>query len=891
MFKYWAILIAIVPACGQSICGIPLDPIKPRGATIFTPQQEGFAGEYFEEQMRSTTPVYRLDGATDGLERIASRLIRFLPPNEYSFKFALIELPAANAFVVPGGHVFVSRRLILSLESEDELAGILAHEMGHVLARQASVDLTRALRELGYTSLGDRADVYSKLNALLDRPVSGGGRHEDDDQIEADRISSAAMWRAGYDPAALPRWLDRMSGNKGATGNLLSDFFGATKPESKRYREMLKAIDRIPQECRLARATSDETVFQQWRQKVIEFAPEDLVRTSSNRQPIRILTPALRPDLKNIKFSFDGKLILAQDPSGITILQHEPLQVLFRIPALGASPALFLRDSESVSFISGGGRIETWSASTRARTNRVDLPLDRRCIETILSPDGQTFACLTDFGISVDLFEIGRDQPFASRHRTPDMTTALVAIFMDGKAGRGIFTPDGSSFLHVGGSGGPWAYSVSRRQPLSLGGPLKGTLGVYFAFLDAERIAVVASNPKDSGIFAFPGGKQLDKFVIPPYSIASATKGDTLFLRPMAEYAVGAMSISDRQIFLGSPKVAMDRFGDIGAGERNSGELALYSGRSTQAVATVQLPASDLAEIQAGVHSSDFGWLAISSPTRSGMWDLTADVFYQLLPFDEASIVSDQFLATFEQREPKPNEKSTKINHYRTTLDLESRTTAFRQKVEEGDGLKYLHRDRFVVRSMTTSKDKVVLEVSDLKGTLLWSRQFDDGPSIHVSGSLIIQHNGFGKEGSRIIKAAGRNRDKDRIDSILEVVEFETGRSLGSVVLTDNVMPTFGDVAGKILFIQDSNNRTLAYSLETGARTGQQFGHMLAVDAPRARVATTNQMNAVIVYDSAMRALATFEYPRNVVYAGFDGDGRKLIVVTGAQEVFIESLP
>src|SRR6185295_386028 len=130
--------------------------------------------------------------------------------------------------------------------------------------------------------------------------------------------------------------------------------------------------------------------------------------------------------------------------------------------------------------------------------------------------------------------------------------------------------------------------------------------------------------------------------------------------------------------------------------------------------------------------------------------------------------------------------------------------------------------------------------------------------------------------------------------SLLEVLELSTGKPLGMVLLDDGGDSAFirsARVAGRVLFVEDNQNRTLAYSLDTGERNGQQFGQVVAVDATRGMVAVQNQPGRLVILDSAMQPVADFDYPRNIVYAGFDGQGKRLLAVTGAQEIFVENIP
>jgi WD40 repeat protein len=890
-------LLLSVPLAAQT-CDTPIPPITPPGPTIFTPEQEGFLGDFFEDQARRGTAVYRQPGLTDPMDKIAARLLQYLPANSYKFQFTLVELSSANAYAIPGGRIFVSRLLIASLESEDELAGILAHEMGHILARQGSVDFSRALRDaLKITALSDRADVYAQLNALLDAPAAKGRKdREQDDQLEADRVSSAASWRAGYDPAAYAKALDRVTGNKGATGGFLSDLFRATRPESKRYRELLKSTEIIPAACRQAR-TADDGQFRAWQKRVADLAPEDLLTTQSTRPPAGRLTPPLRPDLSNIKFSPDGKFLLAQDQSGIFVLRPEPLAVLFRIPALAAEPALFHSDSLHLMFQTGTGRIEMWNLDTRARERRWDLPLGVAC-EAILAPNAKSFACSSGIGRAVTLYDLDSGAKLAQHQFLSYNPLLLLAGILLGQSmSHGMFSPDGSVFLFSSKepSDEPWAYSPAQRKEVSIGRPLKGALNGSFAFMDGSRVASVASNEKDSGLFSFPEGKQISKFAIPATSIYAATKGDTLLLRPLGNYAAALLSIEEREIFQASTKAAIDRYLDLGASERNNGELALYRGKSSQPVAVLQLPEGGMTSLRSAAHSPDLSWLALSASTRGQVWYLRGAGSSLTPAFDGGSITTGgQWTATFEQREPKPGSQATTTERYRTTFDLPKAAQVSSVKIVPDEGARVWFTGKFEVRlGRATAKTKARIDVREsVTGRLQWTRYFEETPQLYLGNALVVRMDLDGKDAREIAK-----RLKDRGDvrtpesELIDVLNMETGVSAGQMLIEVGGTIRSANLVGGVLFLEDSNNRTLGYDLATGERTGQQFGRILASDPAHGRVAASNQIGSIAVLDARLRPIANFDYPRNVIYAGFDGTGTRLLVVTGAQEVFIEVLP
>src|SRR5205814_7857084 len=108
------------------------------------------------------------DAITDRLSAIGDRIVKHLPPLGMRVRFLLVDIPEANAFTLPGGRVYVTRKLVALAESEDELAGVIAHEAGHVIARHGAISMTKLFREvLGVTSVSDRRDIFDKYNQLV----------------------------------------------------------------------------------------------------------------------------------------------------------------------------------------------------------------------------------------------------------------------------------------------------------------------------------------------------------------------------------------------------------------------------------------------------------------------------------------------------------------------------------------------------------------------------------------------------------------------------------------------------------------------------------------------------------------------------------------------------
>ena len=251
----------------QQPCQPPTPPTFSREQNIFTEEQESDLGDAIAEHIQRSFRVIDDEEITNYLNLIGQRIVKHLPPTNLRFKFMLVDIPDANAFVLPGGRVYVSRKLVSLAQSEDEIAGVIGHEIGHLLARQLSTQMTRRFREvLGVTEVKDRRDIFEKYNQLVEnsarKPKSFGGSDREKDQIVADQIGLFAAASAGYDPQGNANFFDRITENKGDTGNFFSELFGTTKPEAKRLREMLKGLASLPASCIDARSATAAGDFQ-----------------------------------------------------------------------------------------------------------------------------------------------------------------------------------------------------------------------------------------------------------------------------------------------------------------------------------------------------------------------------------------------------------------------------------------------------------------------------------------------------------------------------------------------------------------------------------------------------------------------------------------------------
>ncbi len=161
-------------------------------------------GAELHQQMLQEMPVYRDQDLQDYVNEVGQKLAAVSHRPEIEYTFTVVDSPDINAFALPGGFVYINRGLIAYLNSEDELAAVLGHEIGHVTARHAvrqqaarqtnSVVAVAAVIATGVGSLGETTSLLG--GALL----SGYGR---DMELESDGLGAEYLANAGYDPLAM----------------------------------------------------------------------------------------------------------------------------------------------------------------------------------------------------------------------------------------------------------------------------------------------------------------------------------------------------------------------------------------------------------------------------------------------------------------------------------------------------------------------------------------------------------------------------------------------------------------------------------------------------------------------------------------------------------------
>ena len=931
-------LIGSTPFVRAQECVPPPVKVNPKAYNVFSPEQEMILGELTQQRLTGDMRFIRDPELVAYINKIGEKLVRHLPPTGLKFQFFIVDIAEANAFNGPGGYVFVSRKLIGFVNSEDEFAGVIAHELGHAVERHAVIGVSERLKRiLNVTAVGDRKDITNKYNLLIERQRTKSTRRESmqEHQLDADQIGLFAMVAAGYDPAAFAAFYDRLVETKGKTGNWFTDIFGTLRPEQERLREMIKISEQLPSHCRENRKASASQEFLKWQADVVSLHNTNLKEDLTALLWKKELSPKLRSDISHFAFSPDGKYFLAQDDSAITIIQREPLEVAFQIPATAAHEASFTPDGNFVVFGTTNLRREKWSVAEKKPAQIRELVVRRDCWEHGFSSDGNYLACV-DYELNLNIIDAQTGKKVFEKKEFYRLSWSeyldwILAEKLDGDAGQRRFfniefSPD-SSVVMVSRYHVLLALNLGTMKPVDTGGDLKSVAKRSFIFLDSTRILGTTSDGIDnSGFFSFPEGKRLSRFKFAGNEFKRTANPNYIIVKPLEKSKMGLFDLSRNKIVAASDRLDAALWGDFLVYESVAGTVLLSKIRFDEAkqmlqitpAGTVDIPVASIGQLNAADLSGNFQWLA-STKTRGALWSLSSGERKLFVRGFQGALVADDGFGIGEFP------KQDKVNHNLSLFNpLTSEARSIREIPETGAKQfgNFLLLRRSLKKVEKTKEEKAELEktgtddesLSDrtlasnvqfelrevVNDKLVWSRDFPkEAPGFFFdsfSGRLIF----YWTLGSDVGKAklkqdasvAARARELGNVDDdyLIEVVDAYAGKTVATLPLETGkgsfaIKSGFSD--GDWLVLGDSENRVLVYSLKDGDLRHRFFGTKAAVNPARSQIAVENFPGELTFYDlTTGDTQARLNFPSQAVFVRFSLDGKKLFVFSGAQTAY-----
>ncbi len=172
------------------------------------------------EQVKAEMGFYKHDSLEHLIQAIGKKLVAALEtkPSEFEFEFHLVDEEEPNAFALPGGHIYVTRGILPLIQNEDELAGVIGHEIMHVIRRHSVKQFNREIVPAVLKVPGNiiNAITFSRLGNIINVPIDiiaspFIAKYSRKHEKEADDLGIELAARAGYNPIKLADALDRLS--------------------------------------------------------------------------------------------------------------------------------------------------------------------------------------------------------------------------------------------------------------------------------------------------------------------------------------------------------------------------------------------------------------------------------------------------------------------------------------------------------------------------------------------------------------------------------------------------------------------------------------------------------------------------------------------------------
>jgi predicted Zn-dependent protease len=223
-----------------------------QAATPLTEEQEYYLGRGVAAAILGRYKPLKNDAVQRYVNVVGRTVAAFSdrPDTFKGYRFLVLDSNEVNAMAAPSGFIFITRGLLRNLKTEDELAGVLAHEVAHVVHADgvnaiSSSKLTKAvalvgqevLASQGPAELAEITNLFSEsVNEVVETLVTNG--YSRSQEYDADEYARELLLRAGYDPDALARSLQTLE-NVSASAQGLGGWY-STHPSPKKRREELE---------------------------------------------------------------------------------------------------------------------------------------------------------------------------------------------------------------------------------------------------------------------------------------------------------------------------------------------------------------------------------------------------------------------------------------------------------------------------------------------------------------------------------------------------------------------------------------------------------------------------------------------------------------------------
>jgi predicted Zn-dependent protease len=239
-------------------------------------QQEVQLGTDAAAQVSAELPLLRDAAVVNYITALGKQLSNVTDTRNLAWKFTVVDSREVNAFALPGGWVYVNRGLIERATSMSELAGVMAHEIGHITRRHSAEQFSQMQgANVGLALLCTLTKVCESGASQAAINIGGSAlfaKFSRTDEAEADAEAVATTVKAGISPSGIPAMFRLLVNERQRNPNAVDAFFASHPLEEDRIRSTEAQIATYTA-AQLQRLTKDTPAFQTFRRRLLALPP------------------------------------------------------------------------------------------------------------------------------------------------------------------------------------------------------------------------------------------------------------------------------------------------------------------------------------------------------------------------------------------------------------------------------------------------------------------------------------------------------------------------------------------------------------------------------------------------------------------------------------------
>jgi len=314
--RRWCAGFAIVGVCTVAWAARkPGDPLKP-GFNLFSKQDDIQVGQENAKQVLQQYEVVKNPFVQDYVQKMGQKLASApeAKASGFNFTFTVLNVDQVNAFALPGGPMFIYTGLLKVVDNEAQLAGVMGHEMSHVILRHGTHEATKAnaisLVAGGLGAIVGGGESTAGKLAQAGLGLAGNSfilKFSRDAETEADALGSHLMSESGYDPIQMAKFFEKLNASGGQQLQILSDHPNPGNREAAIAAEMRTLPGR--------QYGADTGLFPRVKKEVAALPPPTKKPGASAPAPGGSVPPAGAPSSDDMQ-TYSGQSFAIQYPQG-----------------------------------------------------------------------------------------------------------------------------------------------------------------------------------------------------------------------------------------------------------------------------------------------------------------------------------------------------------------------------------------------------------------------------------------------------------------------------------------------------------------------------------------------------------------------------------------------